>query len=160
MQATQPSIETHTTPRHGGCLNHCLTTQSSLTWAEDTALQRCNRSAVPGVGVEDRVGQNPGSLSHQLPPLQLQHQSAKLSRHDAVTVPTGRHPFTNTRQTIFHFPMNQDTPRFSLPRSQYCGQRPQSEHPTTTDHLGATLFLHIPHRKALHFFSDVYTFVS
>jgi hypothetical protein len=63
---------------------HRPTAQSRSTWAEDTALQRCTRSAAPGVGVADRAGLNSGSVS--LPLLPLQHQCEKPSRQDAATL--------------------------------------------------------------------------
>jgi hypothetical protein len=63
---------------------HCLRAQSRSTWAEDTALPRCTRSAVPGVGVDDRAGRNSGSVSLLLLP--LQHQCEKPSRQDAATL--------------------------------------------------------------------------
>jgi hypothetical protein len=91
--------------------------QQRTTWAEDRALQRCNPSAVPGVGVKtgpDQVSRDqvrPGrfTTSHQ-------HQSAKPVWQDAGLPTAGCVPlFANADRSEFQFTLNQDT-RPHLPR--------------------------------------------
>ena len=74
------------------------------TWAEDTALQRCNRSADSGVGVKAGPEHfRPGHLttSHQ-------HQSEKPVWHDA-TLPTAGRPssLANANPSKFQFTLSQ-----------------------------------------------------
>jgi hypothetical protein len=80
--------------------------QLPLAWAEDRALQRCNPSAVPGVGVKagpETLRPGHTSTSHQ-------HQSAKPVWQDARLRLAGRRSsLTNADQTEFQFTLNQDT---------------------------------------------------
>jgi len=80
--------------------------QRSPTWAEDTALQRCNRSAVPEVGVKagpDQLRSGSSTTSHQ-------HQSEKPVWHDATLPIAGRaSQLANANCSRFHFTLNQDT---------------------------------------------------
>ncbi len=79
--------------------------QRQTTWAEDTALQRCNRSAVPGVGVKAGPDHSrPGHIttSHQ-------HQSEKPVWHDATRPTAGcHHSLANANHTKFQFTLSQD----------------------------------------------------
>jgi putative addiction module component (TIGR02574 family) len=84
--------------------------QQPVTWAEDRALQRCNPSAVPGVGVKTGPDQGPSdqgrpgrtTTSHQ-------HESEKPVWHDA-RLPTARRllPLANADRPEFQFTLNQD----------------------------------------------------
>lgn len=81
--------------------------QPRLTWAEDTALQRCNRSAVPGVGVKTGPGHlvQPGHSATS-----RQHESETPGWHDATLFPAGRPlPLANANRSEFQFTLNQDT---------------------------------------------------
>jgi hypothetical protein len=79
--------------------------ESTSTWAEDTALQRCTRSAAPGVGVKT----GPDDLRSGHSPTSHQHQSAKPSRHDAAKSPTGCPlSLANANRPKFQLPVNQD----------------------------------------------------
>lgn len=89
--------------------------QSTLAWAEDTAMQRCNRSADPGAKTEDGIGAHA-----PIPPLRFPlrdwQESEKPSRQDAAKSPTGGHfPLTNANPPKFQFPLNQHTPVFLIP---------------------------------------------
>ena len=81
--------------------------QRQTTWVEDTALQRCNRSAASGVGVKagpDHLRPGRSTTSHQ-------HQSEKPVWHDATRPTAGRHhSLANANQPKFQFTLNQDTP--------------------------------------------------
>ena len=80
--------------------------QRSLTWAEDTALQRCNRSAAPGVGVKagpDHCRTGHLTTSHQ-------HPSEKPVWHDATLPTAGRlSQLANANQSKFQFTLSQHT---------------------------------------------------
>jgi hypothetical protein len=87
------------------------TAQSRLTWAEDTALLRSNRSAVPGVGVKtgpdqvrsDRVRPGRYPTSHQ-------HHREKPVWQDARLSPARSPlPLANANRSEFQFTLNQDT---------------------------------------------------
>jgi len=83
--------------------------QSKTTWAEDTALQRCNRSAVPGAKTGSRF-----ALGRAIRPVRIPFrdwpQSEKPSRQDAAKSATGGHlPLTNTNPPKFRFPLNQNS---------------------------------------------------
>ncbi len=85
--------------------------QSKTTWAEDTALLRSNRSAVPGAKTEDGI-ESEDSIPSLGSPLRDWPESAKPSRQDAVKSATGGHlQFTNTNPSKFRFPLNQNTLR-------------------------------------------------
>jgi hypothetical protein len=81
--------------------------QRRSAWAEDTALQRCNRSDVPGVGVKaGPVHFRPGhsTTSHQ-------HQSEKPVWHDATRPTAGcLSQLANANQPKFQLTLTQDTP--------------------------------------------------
>jgi hypothetical protein len=66
------------------------TLQHQTTWAEDRATQRCDPSAVPGVGVKRCAGPSIGAS----PIPSLQHQCAKPDWHDA-NLTTGTTPFNS-----------------------------------------------------------------
>ena len=83
--------------------------QSKTTWAEDTALLRSNRSAVPGAKTEGGI-----ESVHSIPPLSPTlrdwPECAKPSRQDAVKSATACHlPLTNTNPPQFHLPLNQNS---------------------------------------------------
>jgi len=81
--------------------------QSNSTRAEDTALQRCNRSAIPGAKTEARPAVT--TTAARAFSLRDWHQSAKPSRHDAAISPTGCLPqLANANQVKFQLPLNQD----------------------------------------------------
>lgn len=85
----------------------CLRAQSRSTWAEDTALQRCTRSAVPGVGAVGRVGVFSGSAPS--PPVSFNIKAPNL--RGTTPRPFDRMsplPFTNADRSEFQFPLNQD----------------------------------------------------
>jgi transposase InsO family protein len=65
--------------------------QHQTTWAEDRAMQRCNLSADPGVGVKRCAGPEHRRIAHHT---SLQHQCAKPDWHDA-TVTTGTTPLNS-----------------------------------------------------------------
>jgi hypothetical protein len=75
-------------------------------WAEDTALQRCNRSADPGVGVEGRAGDLFGSA-----PVHLFNFNTKAKNRRGTTprnTDTMSPPqLTNANQSQFQFTLNQ-----------------------------------------------------
>jgi hypothetical protein len=81
--------------------------QRLMTWVEDTALQRCNRSAIPGVGVKagpDQFRPGHSTTSHQ-------HQSEKPVWHDATLPTAGRlSRLANTNQPKFQFTLSQHRP--------------------------------------------------
>ena len=83
------------------------TTQSTLAWAEDTALQRCTRSADPRVGVEGRAGALFGSAP--VHPFNFNTKATNLRgttpRHtDTMSPPQ----LTNADQSEIQFTLNQD----------------------------------------------------
>ena len=84
----------------------CRALQPQLTWAEDRALQRCNPSAAPGVGVKtgpDVLRPGRFTTSHQ-------HQSAKPVWHDARLQPAGSLlQLAIADQSEFQFTLNQDS---------------------------------------------------
>ena len=87
-------------------------TQSKSTWAEDTALQRCTRSAVPGAKTEAR----PAATRAAVRDLSLRDwpPRVKPSRHDAAKSPTGRPlSLTNANRLKFQLPGNQDSSTFA-----------------------------------------------
>ena len=87
------------------------TAQSTLTWAEDTALQRCNRSADPGDGVEGRAGDLFGSAPvHNFNfNTKAKNRRGTTPRHTDTTSPP---QLTNADQPQFQFTLNQDSSRF------------------------------------------------
>jgi len=81
--------------------------QPQMTWAEDRALQRCNPSAVPGVGVKTGSDHLVRPGHHHT---SQQHDSAKPEWHDATLFPAGRPlPRANANRSEFQFTLNQDT---------------------------------------------------
>jgi hypothetical protein len=87
---------------------HRPTAQSALTWAEATALQRCTRSAAPGVGVDDRAGLDSGSVS--LPAFHFNTNAKNLCGRTPRPLDRMSPPqLTNAGQSEFQFPLNQDT---------------------------------------------------
>ena len=87
--------------------------ESTSSWAEDTALQRCNRSAAPGAKTEAR----PAASRAAVRDLSLRdwRQSAKPSRHDAAKSPTGRlTQLANANRPEFQLPLNQDSQPIDL----------------------------------------------
>jgi hypothetical protein len=84
---------------------HALSLMSAR--AEDTALLRSNRSAVPGAKTEERaVGLHAAARPS---PLRDWHQCDRPSRHDAATSSAGCLPsLANASQPKFHFTVNQD----------------------------------------------------
>ena len=88
----------------------CRELQRTMTWAEDRALQRCNPSAVPEVGVKIGTAQVRWNLgrpdrSHT----SHQHQSEKPLWQDATVFPHGRPlPLANADRSKFQFTLNQD----------------------------------------------------
>ena len=91
----------------------CLRAQSRSTWAEDTALQRCTRSAVPGVGAVGRVGVFSGSAPS--PPFSFNIKAPNL--RGTTPRPFDRMSplqFTNADRSEFQFPLNQDTSTLRL----------------------------------------------
>ena len=100
-------------PTAASCLMCPLALPCLVARAEDTALLKSNRSAVPGAKTEERaVGLDASarpSLLRDWPPCD------KLSRHDAATPLTGRpSPLANARQPRFQFTVNQDKPTSTL----------------------------------------------
>jgi hypothetical protein len=97
-----------------------------VTRAEDTALLRSNRSAVPGAKTEERVvgfraTARPSSLRDW-------PQSDKPSRHDAATRLTGGpSPLANVHPPQFQFTVNQDISLSGLlaSRARLCFSRHQ-----------------------------------
>ena len=91
------------------------TAQSTLTWAEDTALQRCNRSADPGAETEARaVPRSLGFLRFGIS-TKAKNLRGTTPRHaDRMSSPQ----LTNADQPQFRFTLNQDTISSSLPG--YC----------------------------------------
>jgi hypothetical protein len=82
----------------------CAAAQSSPTWVEDRATQRCDPSADPGAETEGRAALRPPTFTR----LRDQHQSAKPSWHEAAKFPTGRpSQVANVNRHKFHFPLNQ-----------------------------------------------------
>ncbi len=82
--------------------------QSTSTWAEDTALQRCNRSADPRVGVEGRVGDLFGSAPIHTFNFNTKAKNLRgtMPRHnDTTSTPQ----LTNADQSEFQFTLNQDS---------------------------------------------------
>ncbi len=80
--------------------------QSTSTWAEDTALQRCNRSADSGGGVEGRLGPTSGSVS---PTFNFNTNATNLRGTTPRPIDTMSPPqLTNTNQSDFQFTLNQD----------------------------------------------------
>jgi hypothetical protein len=86
----------------------CLRAQSTSTWAEDTALLRSNRSAVPGVGADGRVGAlsgsapcTPSSFNTKAPNL----RGTTPRPFDRMSSPQ----LTNADQSEFQFPLNKYT---------------------------------------------------
>ena len=88
-----------------------LSAQSSSTWAEDRALQRCNPSADPGVGAEGRTGLNPGSVSCPHPSTSTPTRKTFAARCRDRIDRTSPLQFTNADQLGFHFTLNQDNLR-------------------------------------------------
>jgi hypothetical protein len=87
--------------------------QPQTTWAEDRALQRCNPSAVPGVGVKTGPDQVRPGHTHT----SQQHHSAKPLWHDATVPTAGRPlPLANADRCEFQFTLNQDSDRCPLPQ--------------------------------------------
>ncbi len=81
--------------------------QSTSTWAEDTALQRCNRSADSGGGVEGRLGPTSGSGS---PTFNFNTNVTNLRGTTPRPIDTMSPPqLTNANQSDFQFTLNQDT---------------------------------------------------
>lgn len=79
--------------------------QRHTTWAEDRALQRCNPSTIPGVGVKT----GPDDLRPSRTPTSHQHQSEKPGWHDANLFPAGRPlPLANADRPEFQLTLNQD----------------------------------------------------
>jgi hypothetical protein len=80
--------------------------QRQTTWAEDTALQRCHRSAVPGVAVTAGPDHfRPGHITTS-----DQHQSEKPVWHDATRRTAGcHHSLANANQPKFQFTLSQHT---------------------------------------------------
>ena len=78
-----------------------------LARAEDTALLRSNRSAVPGAKTEERaVGFH---ATARPSPLRDWPQSDKPSRHDAaIRLTGGPSPLANVHPPKFQFTVNQD----------------------------------------------------
>jgi hypothetical protein len=86
----------------------CAAAQSSSTWVEDRATQRCDPSADPGAETEGRAALLPPTFTR----LRDQHQGAKPSRHEAAKFPTGRSSqVANVNRHKFHFPLNQHNGR-------------------------------------------------
>lgn len=82
------------------------TAQFTSTWAEDTALQRCTRSAVPGAETEARaVPRSPGFHCFGIS-TKAQNLRGTTPRHTDRTSPS---QLTNADRPEFHFPLNQDT---------------------------------------------------
>ena len=80
--------------------------QSTSTWAEDTALQRCTRSAVPGAETEARaVYPPPGFLRFGIS-THATNLRGTTPRHTDRTSPS---QLANADRPEFHFPLNQDT---------------------------------------------------
>jgi PAS domain S-box-containing protein len=93
----------------------CAAAQSSSTWVEDRATQRCDPSADPGAETEGRAALLPPTFTR----LRDQHQSAKPSRHEAAKFPTGRSSqVANVNRHKFHFPLNQHTRSILLARKR------------------------------------------
>ena len=86
-----------------------LSAQSSSTWAEDRALQRCNPSTVPGVGVEGRTGLNPGSVSCPQPSTSTPKRKTFAARRRDLIDRMSPLQLTNANHPGFHFTLNQDT---------------------------------------------------
>ena len=86
---------------------HALALRSTAARAEDTALLRSNRSAVPGARTEERAVGLPAPARPSL--LRDWRQSDKPSRHDAAIRPTRcPSPLANVRRSKFQFTVNQD----------------------------------------------------
>jgi hypothetical protein len=88
--------------------------QSMSAWTEDTALQRCNRSADPGAKTEARTV-SPALPSGFYPCFGIGPQAKNLRgttprNHDTMS-PT---QLNNTDHSEFHFPLNQDIRSFSI----------------------------------------------
>ena len=97
---------TSPTSRTRSCLMACPAAQSSSTWVEDRATQRCDPSADPGAETEGRAALLPPTFTR----LRDQHQAHKPSRHEAAKFPTGRSSqVANVNRHKFHFPLNQHT---------------------------------------------------
>ena len=94
----------------GPCLCSVLALPSSSPRAEDTALLRSNRSAVPGAKTEERADGSHAAARPSPCPLRDWPQCDKPSRHDAATSLTGGpSPLANARRSKFQFTVNQDT---------------------------------------------------
>lgn len=84
-----------------------LRTYSRVTWAEDTALLRSNRSAVPGAETEARTTATAAVVLAVSP--RTWPESDKPSRHDAAKSLAGRlSQLANSNPTKFRLPVNQD----------------------------------------------------